>query len=286
MSEIKSQTLSGEAETSLAALRYPEPRIRNALKLHLFPFLATAVGVFTISLAAQKGANRMKPASRTRYAIREVLSLIGMGVALFWSAGRIDWWQAWAALAVMTVWSAATAFIVLRYNPDLLAERLAPRKGEKRWDTAIVALLGLITLVRYILAGLDQRYGWTGGLPLAAQLVALAVCALGNDVLFVWATAANPFFSRIVRIQSERGHAVVTDGPYHYVRHPAYTGAILYELAVPILLASWPALMVSGLSTLLLIIRTALEDRTLQAELTGYADYARQVRYRLVPGIW
>jgi protein-S-isoprenylcysteine O-methyltransferase Ste14 len=228
----------------------------------------------------------MLSAARTRYAIREVLSLVGMGVALFWSAGRLDWWPAWAALAVMAVWTAAMAIIVLHHNPDLLAERLGPRKGEKRWDAAIVPLMGLVTLVRYILAGLDQRYGWTGGLPVAVQLVALALCALGYDVLFVWATAANTFFSRIMRIQTERGHAVATGGPYRYVRHPAYARAILYELAVPFLLAPWPALVASGLSALLLVLRTALEDRTLQAELTGYADYARQVRYRLLPGIW
>ncbi len=228
----------------------------------------------------------MQTTSRASYAIREVLSLVGMGVALFWSAGRLSWWPGWAALAVMAVWTAATAMIVLHYSPDLLAERLGRRKGEKRWDAAIVALLGPITLVRYILAGLDQRYGWTGVPPVAVQLAALAKCALGYDVLFVWATAANPFFSRIVRIQAERDHAVVAGGPYRYVRHPAYAGAILYELAVPILLASWPALIASGLSALLLILRTALEDRTLHAELTGYADYARQVRYRLLPGIW
>ena len=228
----------------------------------------------------------MLSAARTRYAIREVLSLVGMGVALFWSAGRLDWWPAWAALAVMAVWTAAMAIIVLHHNPDLLAERLGPRKGEKRWDAAIVPLMGLVTLVRYILAGLDQRYGWTGGLPVAVQLVALTLCALGYDVLFVWATAANTFFSRIMRIQTERGHAVATGGPYRYVRHPAYAGAILYELAVPFLLASWPALVASGLSALLLVLRTALEDRTLQAELTGYADFASRVRYRLLPGIW
>ena len=228
----------------------------------------------------------MQTAARTRYATREILSVAGMGVALFWSAGRLDWWPAWAALAVMAVWTAAMAIIVLHHNPDLLAERLGPRKGEKRWDAAIVPLLGLVTLVRYILAGLDRRYGWAGGLPVAVQLVALVLCALGYDVLFVWATAANTFFSRIMRIQTERGHAVATGGPYRYVRHPAYAGAILYELAVPFLLASWPALVASGLSALLLALRTALEDRTLQAELTGYADYAHQVRYRLLPGIW
>jgi protein-S-isoprenylcysteine O-methyltransferase Ste14 len=220
-----------------------------------------------------------------RYAIRETLNLAGMGVALFWAAGRIDWWPGWAALAVMAAWTTATAIIIFRFNPSLLAERMGPRKGAKPWDIAIVSSLGLTQLVRYIVAGLDQRYGWTGGWPVSTQIAALMACGLGY-ALFVWATASNTFFSRIVRIQSERGHTVITGGPYHYVRHPAYAGAILYELAVPILLASWWALMVSALGALLLVLRTALEDRTLQAELTGYVDYARQVRYRLLPGVW
>ncbi|MGA9351161.1 MAG: isoprenylcysteine carboxylmethyltransferase family protein [Anaerolineae bacterium] len=220
-----------------------------------------------------------------RYTIREIMGIVVMGVALFWSAGRIDWWPAWASIAVMLAWIMATAIVIFRFNPDLLAERLGPRKGAKPWDTAIMSILGLTQLVRYIVAGLDQRYGWTGGLPLTAQIAALTVCVLGY-ALVVWATASNTFFSQIVRIQFERGHAVVTGGPYHYVRHPAYIGAILYELAVPVLLASWWALIASGLNAILLILRTALEDRTLQAELTGYADYARQVRHRLLPGIW
>jgi len=220
-----------------------------------------------------------------RYAIREIMGLVSMGVALFWSAGRIDWWPAWAALVVMAGWIMATAIIVTRLNPDLLAERLGPRKGAKPWDTAIMSALGLVQLVRYIVAGLDQRYGWTGGFLLAAQLAAWLACALGY-ALFVWATASNAFFSQIVRIQSERGHTVATGGPYRYVRHPGYLGGILYELAVPVLLASWWAMIPSGLAAFLLLLRTALEDRTLQAEMAGYADYARRVRHRLLPGVW
>jgi protein-S-isoprenylcysteine O-methyltransferase Ste14 len=220
-----------------------------------------------------------------RYAIRETLGIVVMGVALFWSAGRLDWWPAWAAIAVMSAWIMATGFVIIRFNPGLLAERLGPRKGAKPWDTAIMSILGLTQLVRYIVAGLDQRYDWTGGFPLAAQIAALTVCVL-SYALVVWATASNIFFSQIVRIQPERGHAVATGGPYHYVRHPAYVGAILYELAVPFLLASWWALIPGGLNAILLVLRTALEDRTLEAELTGYVDYARQVRYRLLPGIW
>jgi protein-S-isoprenylcysteine O-methyltransferase Ste14 len=220
-----------------------------------------------------------------RYAIRETLGIVIMGVALFWSAGKINWWPAWASIAVMLAWIIATAIIILRFNPDLLAERLGPRKGAKPWDTAIMSILGLTQLARYILAGLDQRYGWTGGFPLAAQLAALVVCLAGY-ALVVWATASNAFFSQIVRLQTERSHTVATGGPYHSVRHPAYLGAILSEVAVPVLLASWWALTLSSLNAILLILRTALEDRTLQAELAGYVDYARQVRYRLLPRIW
>ena len=220
-----------------------------------------------------------------RYAVRESMGLVVMGAALFWAAGRIDWWPAWAALAVMAVWIMATAYVIIRVSPDLLAERLGPRKGAKPWDVAILGIVGLSQLARYIIAGLDERYGWSGDFPLAAQVAALTVCALGY-ALVVWATASNAFFSQIVRIQSERGHTVVTGGPYRYVRHPAYLGAILYELAVPVLLGSWWAFIASGLGVFLLILRTVLEDRVLQAELTGYVDYARQVHYRLLPGIW
>jgi len=220
-----------------------------------------------------------------RYAVRETMGLAVMGAALFVSAGRIDWWPGWAALAVMAVWTAATAVVILRTNPSLLAERLGPRKGAKSWDTAILGLLGLTQLARYIAAGLDQRYGWSGGFPTALQIAALVVCALGY-ALVVWATASNAFFSQVVRIQGERGHTVVSGGPYRYVRHPGYLGAIMYELTISLLLASWWAFAVSGLSAVLLMVRTVLEDRTLLAELPGYADYARQVRFRLFPGVW
>jgi protein-S-isoprenylcysteine O-methyltransferase Ste14 len=220
-----------------------------------------------------------------RYVIRETMGVVVMGVALFWSAGRINWWPAWAALAVMLAWVTATGYVILRFNPHLLAERLGPRKGAKAWDTAILSVVGIFQLARYIVAGLDQRYGWTGDFPLALQIAALIVCVPGY-ALVVWATASNAFFSQIVRIQHEREHHVASGGPYRYVRHPAYIGAILYELAVPILLASWWAMLPSALNAALFILRTHLEDHTLQAELPGYAEYARQVPFRLLPGVW
>jgi protein-S-isoprenylcysteine O-methyltransferase Ste14 len=220
-----------------------------------------------------------------RYIIGELFSLAAMGAALFWSAGRLDWWPAWGALAVMLAWMTGMEIVALKINPNLLAERLGARQGTKSWDAAIVSTISLLQLARYIVAGLDQRYGWTGDFPLAAQIAALLVCFLGY-ALFVWATASNTFFTKFVRVQSERGHTVADSGPYRYVRHPSYIGGIIYEVAVSILLASWWALLISGLCVILLVLRTSLEDRTLQSELAGYADYSKQVRYRLFPGIW
>lgn len=220
-----------------------------------------------------------------RYIFREIMGIAIMGVALFWSAGTLIWWQAWACLAIVLAWIIGTAIVILRNNPDLLAERLGPRKGAKIWDTIIMSLLGVIQLARYIIAGLDQRNGWSEGFPLSLQIIALIICILGY-ALAVLATAANAFFSQIVRLQPERGQTVATGGPYQFVRHPAYTGSILYEFATPLLLTSWWSLILSSVNVLLFILRTALEDHTLQTELNGYADYAQKTRFRLIPGIW
>ncbi len=219
------------------------------------------------------------------YLLDQLLSLAGMGVAVFWSAGRFDWWPPWAGLAVWLVTFAAMDILLLRFNPGLMAERLSPPQGAKGWDRAILSVLRLVQLGRYILAGLDQRYGWTGSFPLAAQWAAVGVCLLGQGLL-VWAMASNAFFSQIVRIQSDRGQRVVTVGPYRLVRHPAYVGMILFDLAMSTLLGSWPAILAGAVCAALILLRTGLEDRTLQAGLAGYGEYARRVRYRLLPGVW
>jgi protein-S-isoprenylcysteine O-methyltransferase Ste14 len=219
------------------------------------------------------------------YILDQALSIAAMGVALFWSAGRIDWWAAWAAIGVWAAFFTATDILLIRINPELIRERLKPPKDAKGWDRAIMSIFRLTTLARYILAGLDQRYGWTVGFPVAAQAAGLVVCVL-SYALLAWAMTTNAYFSQLVRIQSERGQVVVMHGPYRFVRHPAYVGMIVFELAMAILLASWPALAASGFGAMLLVLRTALEDRTLQAELPGYVEYAQRVRYRLVPGVW
>jgi protein-S-isoprenylcysteine O-methyltransferase Ste14 len=221
----------------------------------------------------------------TRYILDAVLSLVGGGVLLFWPAGRIDWWPGWGVLAVNAFMMAAMGVIIFGRFPDLAAERLSPPKGAKQWDVAINSGVRIIQLARYIVAGLDQRYGWTGGFPIGVQLAGLTVSFLGYAIV-PWAVANNKFFSQIVRIQSDRGHAVAAGGPYRFVRHPGYLGMIAFELAIPVMLASWGAIFISLGSVLLIILRTALEDRTLRVELPGYAEYAQRVHYRLMPGVW
>jgi protein-S-isoprenylcysteine O-methyltransferase Ste14 len=220
-----------------------------------------------------------------RFAIREFMGVLSMALALFWSAGGVGWWQGWALLALTSAWIVATATVILRHSPDLFAERLGPRKGAKRWDTTLMGVHGILQLAVLIVAGLDHRYSWSARISTAAEVAALILCSLGY-ILVVWATASNAFFSQIVRIQTERGHTVVSSGPYQFVRHPAYAGGVLTNLSTPILLGSWWAFILGLLDALLMILRTALEDRTLKAELHGYSEYALRVRQRLVPGIW
>lgn len=220
-----------------------------------------------------------------RFWLRETMGLVIIGGALFWAAGTFDWLPAWAVLGITAAWIVSTYSVIIKNNPDLLAERLGPRKNAKRWDTLIMGIVGVAQLARTIVAGLDYRHSWTGTFSPAVQVIALLLCAAGY-ALVTWATASNAYFSQIVRLQPERGHSVATGGPYKFVRHPAYSGGILFDLAVPLLLGSWWALIPSGLSAVLFIIRTALEDRTLQAELEGYPDFAKKVKFRLLPGVW
>ena len=220
-----------------------------------------------------------------RYLLREIIGVLVMGAALFWPAGTLRWWQAWALLAVIVLWVAGMIFVILRNHPQLLAERLETRRGAKSWDMTIMSLVGIVQLLLYILAALDHRYGWTEEFALSVYIAALVLCALGYG-LGVWATAYNAFFTQIVRLQPESGQSVAQNGPYRYIRHPAYSGVILFELAVSLLLGSAWALILGIIEALLMVLRTWLEDRALQQELPGYAAYAEKVRYRLLPGIW
>ncbi len=216
---------------------------------------------------------------------RESMGLVMMAVILCASAGRLDWVAGWLLVILTALWITTTALVVVPRNPELLAERVGPKKGTKTWDTIILGIFGLIGLVQYVVAGLDVRFGWSTGISGAAQVVGLGIAAAGYG-LVVWATGTNAFFAQTARIQTERGHRVVTTGPYGRVRHPGYAGMIVFELAAAIMVGSWWVLLLSGVCAALLILRTGLEDRMLQNELPGYKDYAQRVRYRLLPGVW
>lgn len=220
--------------------------------------------------------------------VRMGVLLLISAVALFGAAGRFDWPMAWLYIAFVVAFTFASRLQMLRVNPDLAAERADSLNKDdvKPWDRTlmpIVAIWGpLLTLV---VAGLDARNGWSGPVAIWVQVAAFAVLVFGYW-LGHWATMTNRFFSGTVRIQTERGHAVVDTGPYRSVRHPGYAGGLLAGFAAPIMLGSlWGLVPALGLAAAL-FARTALEDRTLQAELPGYAEYAQRVRARLIPGVW
>jgi len=212
---------------------------------------------------------------------------------LFIPAWRLDWVMGWVYVALWLLWHTATALVLIPTDPELIAERTGPKKGIKDWDTMLISVVGLATLAQGVVAGLDVRFGWTRQLwpqvrpevVLVPQIVASVVATAGR-ALGVWAMAANSFFSKVVRIQRDRGQTVVTGGPYRTVRHPGYVGEIIFNLSAPVMLGSVWTCIPTTIVLVLYVVRTALEDRTLREELEGYAAYARSVRYRLLPGVW
>jgi protein-S-isoprenylcysteine O-methyltransferase Ste14 len=220
--------------------------------------------------------------------VQSALGLVGYGLVLFLAAGRLDWTWGWVLLGIVAGVLASQPLLMVLINPGLLMERgkgIAD-KGVKKWDRWVAGLAGgVFPIASWVVAGLDVRLALIGPLPLVYHLGGLLVTVLGYG-LFLWALACNAFFAEGVRIQEERGHTVARGGPYRYVRHPGYVGAILSQVATPLLLGSLWALVPGIAAGAMYIVRTHLEDRTLRKELPGYEEYAQQTRYRLLPGIW
>jgi protein-S-isoprenylcysteine O-methyltransferase Ste14 len=200
---------------------------------------------------------------------------------------RWDWWEAWVYAIIGILGFALSRMLAARRHPDLLAERarFMQHENTEAWDRLLAPLVGLGGGLIPLVAGLDALFGWSPTFSLSAKIGALAFILAGY-ALGTYALIENRFFSGMVRIQTERGHRVVSSGPYRWIRHPGYAGALLTYLATPVFLdAAWAFLPVA-LLTVVLVIRTELEDRTLQDQLEGYRDYARRVGYRLLPGVW
>jgi len=200
---------------------------------------------------------------------------------------RWDWWEGWVFALGMIFSFVISRWLASRRNPDILVERGKITKHEniEPWDKTLTVLLGVAGMFLPLVGGLDARFGHPAGFPLWAYLAAAAVYLTGMGIAS-WALVSNRFFSGVVRIQEDRGQVVVKSGPYRWLRHPGYAGALLSYLAAPFLLDSWWTLVPALALTIIMITRTALEDRTLQEKLPGYKDYTREVRFLLLPGIW
>jgi protein-S-isoprenylcysteine O-methyltransferase Ste14 len=213
-----------------------------------------------------------------------LVSAAVMAAALFLPAGTLNWWQAWAYLGIFFGVIAFNALFILRDDPELIAERAETKQDVEAWDKTLTNVITVLMLAVLVVAGLDLRFGFSS-VPRGVCAVALLVVVGGNAIVS-WAMSENTYFSRGVRIQDDRGQCVCSTGPYAYVRHPGYLGIIVYSLATPIGLGSWWAVVPAVLVVVGFVARTSLEERTLEAKLAGYAEYASRVRYRLIPAIW
>ena len=198
------------------------------------------------------------------------------------------WWQAWLFALLIVAAGVGGRIWAERRHPGLLAERqnFDNAAGVKPWDKVLSPLMAVsVSFPMVIVAGLDHRFGWSPVFPPWLTLLGLILIALGY-AFAVWAMAENRFFSGVVRIQIDRGHVVCDSGPYRIVRHPGYAGSVLPLPGLVLALSSIWTLIPAAVALIIIVVRTTLEDRTLQEELPGYKDYARRVRYRLFPGIY
>ena len=211
--------------------------------------------------------------------------ILVLAVLLFIPAGRLNWFQAWAFMLAFGGFLIFYGLWGVRNDQGQLHERSQVGENTKGWDKVIMAVYTVLLIGMLILAGLDAgRFHWAPAPPILQGLGWLGAAFAGSMIW--WTVSVNTFLSRTVRIQDERNQRVIDSGPYARVRHPMYLGIIIFMISIPLLLGSLWALIPGGMIGILFIVRTALEDRTLQQELPGYPEYARRVRYRLLPWIW
>ncbi|CDX52499.1 conserved membrane hypothetical protein [Mesorhizobium plurifarium] len=209
-----------------------------------------------------------------------------MGALMFLSAGTLRWTAAWVYIVVMVGLSLTMGVALARRDPGLMNERLRPpiQKTQTAADKILLSILLLGIFAWLVLMGLDTRFGWSAA-PVWVQVIGALVLLVGIWICYL-TMLENSFAAPVVKIQDERGQKVITTGPYGYVRHPMYAGAILYFAGTALLLGSWWGLAAVLAFILLLAIRTFIEEKTLRTGLQGYDDYAARVRYKLIPMVW
>lgn len=206
---------------------------------------------------------------------------------LFAAAGTVKWPMGWVYVALSTVGTGTAHLLVAWRHPDTLQERARGfhAEGVQSWDRWLLPVVIWSSILMLAVAGLDHRFGWSDVGSTRLAWAAMVPAAAGY-VLAAWAMVENRFFSGTVRIQADRGHTVISSGPYRLVRHPGYAGSMLATIFVPLILGSWWAFVPAGVAIAAIIVRTALEDGVLRRELDGYEAFAHRTRRRLVPGVW
>jgi protein-S-isoprenylcysteine O-methyltransferase Ste14 len=224
--------------------------------------------------------------SGAKLALRLLATFVVMSAAFFGSAGTIAWSRAWLYMIIQFSFWTVTGLWLKKHNPQLLKERMVFLKRDtKGWDKIIIVVSTLLFIPYLLLPGLDAvRYQWSS-VPGPVSAVGYAGVTL-SLLLFFAVLRENAYLSRFVEVQKEKGHKVITAGPYRYVRHPMYVGLIILLYSLPVALGSLWTLIPASILTLIFVIRTYLEDKTLRRELEGYEAYSAKVRYRLLPGIW
>ena len=206
------------------------------------------------------------------------------GGFVYVNASRLGWTLGWIYVGIVVVTLTINLACLLRWNPELIRRRMRVSKFTKTWDKVWAVLFGLAMITIYVVAVMEARDRVLSP-PGAAWLLGLVIFVPGW-ALAIWSMVVNPFFEKTVRIQTDHGHRVIDTGPYALMRHPGYVGFAGWMLSTPLLLASSWAFVPALITVVLLVIRTALEDSTLHAELPGYAEYSTRVRFRLIPGVW
>lgn len=229
---------------------------------------------------------KLRVAAVKSFLLSSVMLTLIMTV-FFITAGNFAGFRPWAFFGASFLHYAISTAIQFKLNPELLVHRLKiKREGSKLWDEILMRAINLTVLLAVpAIAGLDVgRFHWA---VLDLQFAALGfVFLMASTILINWAMAVNPHFEPTVRIQTDRGHTVISTGPYRIVRHPGYLGGVFYSLSIPLIIGSAFTFIPVGIYIILLMIRASLEDRTLQEELDGYSEYSRQVKYKLFPSIW
>lgn len=219
--------------------------------------------------------------------IRLVLWIAFMAVLLFWPAGTLDWWGGWVFLVEMAAGATVVSLWLLRHDPELLRERLGSpiQKKQVFWDKLLMAIVFVAFYGWMVLMGFDaKRLGWS---HVPAWLSASGAILIAICFFIAWLTfRENPFAAIVVKTQTERKQTIITTGPYGFVRHPMYAGAVLYFIGLPLLLGSWMGLACIPLLAWALMLRILIEELTLRKQFPEYSEYATRVRYRLVPFIW